>query len=100
MNSLSLFAAYQILRRVAVRFELGPHAEMVYIRHQEDVENGQIAAVMVGDEEATLKRFYYDGKMLQLVPENSKYRPLVFMGADLNQVRVIGLAVAYTRIIH
>ncbi len=74
--------------------------DMVYIRHQEDVENGQIAAVMVGDEEATLKRFYYDGKMLQLVPENSKYRPLVFMGADINQVRVIGLAVAYTRIIH
>lgn len=73
--------------------------DIVYIRQQEKVENGQIAAVMVGDEEATLKRFYFDGEMLQLVPENSRYRPLVFTGADINQVHVIGLAVAYTRVI-
>lgn len=73
--------------------------DIVYIRQQEEVENGQIAAVMVGDEEATLKRFYFDGEMLQLVPENSRYRPLVFMGADINQVHVIGLVVAYTRVI-
>lgn len=73
--------------------------DIVYIRQQETVENGQIAAVMVGGEEATLKRFYFDGEMLQLVPENSRYRPLLFAGEDINRVRVIGLAVAYTRII-
>lgn len=73
--------------------------DIVYIRQQEKVENGQIAAVRVGDEEATLKRFYFDGEMLQLVPENSRYRPLVFTGEDINQVHVIGLAVAYTRVI-
>lgn len=73
--------------------------DIVYIRQQEEVENGQIAAVRVGDEEATLKRFYFDGEMLQLVPENSRYRPLVFTGTDINQVHVIGLAVAYTRVI-
>lgn len=73
--------------------------DVVYIRQQEEVENGQIAAVMVGDEEATLKRLYFDGEMLQLIPENSKYRPLVFVGESISQVHVIGLAVAYTRII-
>ena len=73
--------------------------DIVYIRHQEEVENGQIAAVMVGDEEATLKRFYFDGETLQLVPENSRYRPLAFTGEDINHVHVIGLAVAYTRVI-
>lgn len=73
--------------------------DVVYIRQQEEVENGQVAAVRVGDEEATLKRFYFDGEMLQLVPENSRYRPLVFTGDDINQVHVIGLAVAYTRVI-
>lgn len=73
--------------------------DIVYIRKQESVENGQIAAVMVGGEEATLKRFYFDGEMLQLVAENRKYAPKVFTGEDINSVRVIGLAVAYTRII-
>ena len=79
---------------------LGIHeGDAVYIRQQDEVENGQVAAVRVGDEEATLKRFYFDGEMLQLVPENSKYRPLVFTGENINQVHVIGLAVAYTRVI-
>lgn len=73
--------------------------DVVYIRQQEEVENGQVAAVRVGDEEATLKRFYFDGEMIQLVPENSKCRPFVFTGESMNQVHVIGLAVAYTRII-
>lgn len=73
--------------------------DVVYIRQQDEVENGQVAAVRVGDEEATLKRFYFDGEMLQLVPENSKYRPLVFTGESINRVHVIGLAVAYTRTI-
>lgn len=73
--------------------------DVVYIRRQEEVENGQIAAVMVDEEEATLKRFYYDGNMLQLVAENRKYPPKVFTGEDINRVRVIELAVAYTRVI-
>lgn len=73
--------------------------DVVYIRKQEKVENGQIAAVMVDEDEATLKRFYYDGKMVQLVAENRKYTPKVFIGEDINRVRVIGLAVAYTRVI-
>lgn len=73
--------------------------DVVYIRQQEKVENGQVAAVRVGDEEATLKRFYFDGEMIQLVPENSRYRPLVFTGESINRIHVIGLAVAYTRAI-
>lgn len=73
--------------------------DIVYIRHQENVENGQIAAVRVGDEEATLKRFYYDGKTVQLVPENPRIKPLVFIGEDINQIHIIGLAVAYTHVL-
>lgn len=69
--------------------------DVVYIRSQEEVENGQIAAVMVGDDEATLKRFYYDGEMIQLVAENRRYPPKVFVGEEISMVHVIGLAVAY-----
>ena len=73
--------------------------DMVYIRKQEEVENGEIAAVMVGDEEATLKRFYHDNGVVQLVAENPRFAPLVFIGEEMNKVRVIGRAIAYTRII-
>lgn len=70
--------------------------DVVYIRLQEIVENGQIAAVRVGDDEATLKRFYYDGQMVQLLAENPVYPPMAFVGEDMQQIHVIGLAVAYT----
>lgn len=72
--------------------------DIVYIRRQPQVNNGQIAAVLVGDE-ATLKRVYYDGRTLQLIPENPRYTPLVLMGEDMESVRVIGLAVAFTHVI-
>lgn len=70
--------------------------DVVYIQQQPEVENGQIAAVLVGDDEATLKRFYYDGTTVQLVAENPKFAPMVFTGEDINKVRVIGRAVAFT----
>ena len=73
--------------------------DIVYIRQQEEVENGQVAAVMVGDEEATLKRFYHTGNVVQLVAENSAIAPRVFIGEETAQIRVVGLAVAYTHII-
>lgn len=73
--------------------------DIVYIRRQEEVENGQIAAVMVGDEEATLKRFYQESNVIQLVSENPTIPPKVFIGETISQIRVIGLAVAYTHII-
>lgn len=73
--------------------------DIVYIRQQEEVENGQVAAVMVGDDEATLKRFYFEDGIVQLIAENSTIPPKVFVGEAINQVRVIGRAVAYTHII-
>lgn len=74
--------------------------DVVYIHQQKEVENGQIAAVLVDGDEATLKRFYFDGQTVQLVAENPKYSPMVFVGDDINQrIHVIGRAVAYTHAI-
>lgn len=73
--------------------------DVVYIRQQPEVENGQIAAVLVDEDEATLKRFYFDGSIVQLVAENSRVLPMVFSGPDISRVRVLGLAVGYTHII-
>lgn len=70
--------------------------DMVYIRQQPEVSNGQIAAVIVDEGEATLKRFYHDGSTVSLVAENPTIAPLVFSGEDVSRLRVIGLAVAFT----
>ena len=75
------------------------NGDIVYIRQQPEVENGEIAAVAVDEDEATLKRFYYDGDVVQLVAENPRIAPKVFTGEDINRVRVIGLAVAYTHVL-
>ena len=74
--------------------------DVVYIRKQEAVENGQIAAVLVGDDEATLKRFYLmDGK-ITLNAENPAYPPMVYVGEEIRAVHVIGLAIAFTHVIN
>lgn len=70
--------------------------DIVFIRAQEEVDNGEIAAVIIGDE-ATLKRVYYypDKQKLVLSPENPKYEPLVFVGEELTEIKIIGKAVAF-----
>lgn len=70
--------------------------DFVYIRTQPEVEDGEIAAVRIGDE-ATLKRVYYDAtrQSLTLMPANSSYRPMVYSGQDLESVRIEGKAVGF-----
>lgn len=69
--------------------------DAVYIHIQPEVENGEIAAVRIG-EEATLKRVYYDGTTLTLVPYNNAYAPMVYTGPQLEDVHIEGKAVGYT----
>lgn len=69
--------------------------DVVYIHIQPEVENGEIAAVRIGDE-ATLKRVYYSGDTLTLMPANAAYAPLVYTGETLNEVKIEGRAVGWT----
>lgn len=73
--------------------------DIVYIRQQEEVENGEIAAVLIG-EEATLKRVYRENGQLLLMPANPRYTPLVYAGERLREVRILGKAVHFTSAIH
>ena len=70
--------------------------DVVFIRTQPMVDNGQIAAVII-DNEATLKRWYYypEREKLILSPENPAYEPLVFIGDELKDVRCLGRAVCF-----
>lgn len=69
--------------------------DIVYIRQQEAVDNGEIAAVLI-DGEATLKRIQLFEDHISLEPENPQYRPLVYWGEEMNDVRILGKAVAFT----
>lgn len=70
--------------------------DIVFIRAQNAVDNGEIAAVIINDE-ATLKRvyFYPEQEKLVLSPENPKYAPLVYVGRELESIKIIGKAVAF-----
>lgn len=69
--------------------------DAVYIRIQPEVENGEIAAVRIG-EEATLKRVYYDGTTLTLMPANAAFAPMIFTGPQLEEVHIEGRVVGWT----
>lgn len=69
--------------------------DIVYIRQQDTVENGEIAAVLI-DGDATLKRVKLYEDHISLEPENPQYRPQVYWGEEMNDVRILGKAVAFT----
>ncbi|WP_286080667.1 LexA family protein [Parablautia intestinalis] len=72
--------------------------DIVFIRKQDIVDNGEIAAVVVNNEnEATLKRFYYyaEKSMVILKAENTAYEDLIFTNDELNDFHVLGKAVAF-----
>lgn len=70
--------------------------DIVCIRKQAEVENGEIAAVRI-DDEATLKRFYRQGDTVLLQAENPAYPPLVYTQHQLDDISIEGLAVGFCR---
>ncbi len=70
--------------------------DIVFVKKTDIVENGEIAVVII-DDEATLKRFFYyrEQNLVILKPENPKYQDIILTGEQLNQVKVIGRAVAF-----
>ena len=72
--------------------------DIVYIRQQPSVDNGEIAAVLI-DGDATLKRVKLFDDHISLEPENPMYKPLVYWGNDMNDVHILGKAVAFTSLI-
>ena len=67
--------------------------DIVYIKRQPVVENGEIAAVLIGDE-ATLKRVYIFKNRLTLMAENPLFDPINLVGEEMNQATILGKAVA------
>lgn len=72
-----------------------PNGSNVLIREQPEVEDGEIAAVLVnGDTEATLKRVKHQGNIIILIPDNQEYNPYIIT-AD-NPAKILGKAIRFT----
>ena len=68
--------------------------DIVFIHQQSDVDDGEIAAVLINDE-ATLKRVYKKNNEVILIAENPAYSPIIYKGYEVNEVRILGKAVAF-----
>lgn len=68
--------------------------DVVYIKSQPDVDDGTIAAVLIG-EEATLKRVYKYPNKLVLRACNPVYDDLIYTDSELDGIRILGKAVAF-----
>lgn len=67
--------------------------DIVYIRKQPEVETGEIAAVIINSEEATLKRFYKINGGIILRSENPGFKDIVIERRDMKTVNILGKAV-------
>ena len=70
--------------------------DIVYIRQQQDVENGEIAAVLVDGENATLKRIHKGTSTVTLHAENPNHPDQVFAKKDMRQISIIGKAIRFS----
>lgn len=68
--------------------------DVVFIKEQPDVENGEIAAVLI-DDEVTLKCVYKYPNRLELRPENPVHSVQNYEGEKLDHIRILGKAVAF-----
>lgn len=71
--------------------------DLVLIRIQPDVENGQIAAVNVNGE-TTLKHVYHQQDGLLLIADNPSFSPIYAPANSDNEIIIHGLAIGYTRL--
>lgn len=70
--------------------------DLVAIRRQPEVENGEIAAVRIG-EEATLKHVYKREGYLELRPENPRYDSIILIGQEMENATIEGKAMGLCR---
>ena len=74
--------------------------DIVYFKKQSQVENGEIAAVLVNGT-PYLKRFFSfpEKSMIILKTENPKYPDMVFFGEELDGIQILGKAIGFSSII-
>ncbi len=70
--------------------------DIVFVRLQPDVEDGEVAAVQI-DDNVTLKHVYHIPGGVQLISDNISYKPMTFTAENADSIRIIGKAVGFQR---
>ena len=66
------------------------NGDYAVVRKQSDVENGELAIVIISGEVGTIKRVIKKDGAMMLQPFNINYPTLMFAGEELNEVRIYG----------
>lgn len=70
---------------------IGIHeGDLLLIRKQDDVDSGDIAVVSINGDDATLKRVIKKDNALVLQPENPAYETKIFVGTEMEDVKIRG----------
>ena len=69
--------------------------DILFVKQQDSVDDGEIAVVLIEDE-ATVKRVYFNREdgILTLMPENPTYKPMRYTGSQLDRIRILGKVVS------
>ena len=69
--------------------------DILFVKQQDSVDDGEIAVVLIEDE-ATVKRVYFNREdgILTLMPENPTYKPMRYMGRELDRIRILGKVIS------
>lgn len=70
--------------------------DLIFVKKQEMVENGEIAVILINDE-VTLKKVFYEPNKnrIMLMPANKNYQPFIYEGEELNNIHILGKAIAF-----
>lgn len=71
--------------------------DLVLVHQQETVDSGDIAVVVVNDEEGTLKQVFIANGTIALIPYNQSHPTRTFFGKETARVRIVGKAVESKR---
>ena len=71
--------------------------DIVYVRQQDDVNDGEIGILLL-DDEAVIKHIYHIPDGVQVVSQNAaKYPPKTYTWPNYDTIRILGRAIAYRR---
>lgn len=64
---------------------------IIIVRKQSTIENGEIAVVRVGNEDATVKRYKQDGNIVQLIPQSfNPNHQIQFYNTKETEINILG----------
>jgi hypothetical protein len=65
--------------------------DIIQVYKTSDVENGNVAVVLVDGEEALVKTVYFKMASVELCSRNPAYPPITFKGAALSRIQIVGV---------